>query len=127
LTHVKCSAWRIREGRVAVATQRPYVAGVHGSSDRRDRAEDQDPPRAEGQSAPDRRRRKIGVGERTYQTWENAEAKPAYRNLERLAEFYGVSEDFILSGESTRPEDPVVVSQTVTGGFEEFRAYVARS
>lgn len=67
----------------------------------------------------------VGVSLRTYQNWEGGDAKPEYRNLERLAEFYGVSEEFILTGsENSRPESPVVVSETVEGGFEEFRAYV---
>lgn len=56
----------------------------------------------------------LGVSERTYQTWEQAEAKPGYDNLEALARFFRVSEEYILTGNaSARPEDPVVVSETV--------------
>jgi transcriptional regulator with XRE-family HTH domain len=66
----------------------------------------------------------VGVSLRTYQNWEGADAKPEYRNLENLAAYYGVSEQFILSGDSAPREDPVVVSETVEGGFEEFRTYV---
>lgn len=40
----------------------------------------------------------LGVGERTYQTWEAGDAKPSYRNLQRLAVYFDVGEDFILSG-----------------------------
>lgn len=42
----------------------------------------------------------LGVGERTYQTWEAGDAKPSYRNLQRLATYFDVGEDFILSGAS---------------------------
>jgi transcriptional regulator with XRE-family HTH domain len=66
----------------------------------------------------------IHVSLRTYQNWEGGDAKPEYRNLESLAAYYGVSEQFILSGDSAPREDPVVVSETVEGGFEEFREYV---
>lgn len=45
----------------------------------------------------------INVGERTYQTWEGGEAKPSYRSLERLAEFFGVTESYILDGIDERP------------------------
>lgn len=67
---------------------------------------------------------RIGVGERTYQTWEGAEAVPRHENLERLAAYFGVSDSYILYGETARPEDPVVVSQTVDAGFVEFRGHV---
>jgi transcriptional regulator with XRE-family HTH domain len=40
----------------------------------------------------------LGVGDRTYQTWESGEAKPSYRNLQKLAEYFGVSESYILEG-----------------------------
>lgn len=48
----------------------------------------------------------IGVAERTYQNWEAGDAKPSYRNLQRLAEYYRVGEDFILTGEGAAPEAP---------------------
>lgn len=41
----------------------------------------------------------LGVAERTYQNWEGGDAKPSYRNLQRLADYFGVGEDFILAGE----------------------------
>jgi transcriptional regulator with XRE-family HTH domain len=52
----------------------------------------------------------IGVSERAYQTWEAGEARPVYRNLERLAAYYGVTEDFILTGR---------VGDGSSGGFHE--------
>jgi transcriptional regulator with XRE-family HTH domain len=68
---------------------------------------------------------RIGIGERTYQTWEQGEAKPSYRNLERLAEYYGVTEDFILTGhENSRPEPVMVVSERVEDVREEFQSHV---
>lgn len=45
----------------------------------------------------------IGVAERTYQNWEAGDAKPNYRSLQRLAEYYGIGEDYILSGRGTAP------------------------
>jgi transcriptional regulator with XRE-family HTH domain len=41
----------------------------------------------------------LGVSERAYQGWEGGEAKPSYRNLQRLAAYFNVGEDFILTGE----------------------------
>lgn len=47
----------------------------------------------------------LGVGERTVQSWEQGEAKPGYRSLQKLAAYYGVGEDFILTGQG-RPVTP---------------------
>lgn len=46
----------------------------------------------------------LGVSERALQNWEAGEAKPAYRNLQRLADYYGTTEEYILTG--ARPEEP---------------------
>jgi transcriptional regulator with XRE-family HTH domain len=40
----------------------------------------------------------IGVGGRTYQSWELAQARPSYRNLRALADYYGVSVEYLLEG-----------------------------
>jgi transcriptional regulator with XRE-family HTH domain len=40
----------------------------------------------------------LGVSYRAYQAWEAGDAKPSYRNLSKLAAFYGVSEEYILLG-----------------------------
>ncbi|HTE60412.1 MAG TPA: helix-turn-helix transcriptional regulator [Solirubrobacteraceae bacterium] len=48
----------------------------------------------------------LGVGERTYQTWESGEAKPSYRSLQLLAAYYGVGEDYILTGNVAPPATP---------------------
>lgn len=45
----------------------------------------------------------LEVSERAYQNWEAGDAKPSYRNLQRLAEFYGVGEDYILTGAPGAP------------------------
>src|SRR5690242_2674549 len=42
--------------------------------------------------------RDLGVSLRAYQAWEAGETRPAYRNIERMAEYYGVSADYVLSG-----------------------------
>jgi transcriptional regulator with XRE-family HTH domain len=46
----------------------------------------------------------IKVGRRTYISWERAEARPSYRNLRSLADYYGVSIAYILEGTSSDPE-----------------------
>jgi transcriptional regulator with XRE-family HTH domain len=50
----------------------------------------------------------LGVSYRAYQAWEAGDAKPAYRNLSKLAAFFGVTEEFILMGgeepERTTPQ-----------------------
>jgi transcriptional regulator with XRE-family HTH domain len=40
----------------------------------------------------------MGVSERTLQNWESGATKPNYRSLQLLAEYYGVGEEFILTG-----------------------------
>jgi transcriptional regulator with XRE-family HTH domain len=46
----------------------------------------------------------MGVAHRTYQAWEAGSSRPTYRNLERIARYFGVSERFILTGdEATEP------------------------
>jgi transcriptional regulator with XRE-family HTH domain len=69
---------------------------------------------------------RIGIEPRTLQTWEAGDAKPSYRNLEPLARFYGVSEEFILTGtEHAVQESPVVVSEQLDAVVREFRGHVA--
>lgn len=41
---------------------------------------------------------KLGVSNRSYQAWEAGDTKPSWRNLEKLAKFYGVTEEYILLG-----------------------------
>jgi transcriptional regulator with XRE-family HTH domain len=41
----------------------------------------------------------VGVSYRSYQAWEGGQTKPSWRNLTRLAEFYGVTPEWILIGE----------------------------
>lgn len=68
----------------------------------------------------------IDVGERTYQSWEQGDAKPSYRNLQALAEYYGVGEDYILTGQSqAETPNPFRLSDQMDGGFDEFRAHVS--
>lgn len=45
----------------------------------------------------------IGASPRTLQTWEGGVAKPNYRYLQKLAEFFGVTEGYILDGVDDRP------------------------
>lgn len=52
----------------------------------------------------------IGVSYRSLQSWEAGAAKPSYRNLEKLAAYFGVSEEFILMGE-VDPTAPRHVTQ----------------
>jgi transcriptional regulator with XRE-family HTH domain len=40
----------------------------------------------------------LGVAERTYQNWEAGDAKPSWRNLQKVATYYRVTEEFILTG-----------------------------
>lgn len=63
----------------------------------------------------------IGVAERTYQTWESGEAKPSYRNLQKIAEYYSVSESYILEGVDDRPVVEGVPEQLeqVSKSFDE--------
>lgn len=46
---------------------------------------------------------RIDVSLRAYQTWEAGSSAPNWENLERLAAFYGVSENFLLYGSDSRP------------------------
>src|SRR4051794_25614689 len=62
--------------------------------------------KARGNPPQDTVAAELGVGDRTYQTWENAEAKPSYRSLQKLADYFGVGEDFILSGTGRVTPDP---------------------
>jgi transcriptional regulator with XRE-family HTH domain len=41
----------------------------------------------------------LGVSYRSLQAWEAGDSKPSYRNLTKIAEFFGVTEEFILVGE----------------------------
>jgi transcriptional regulator with XRE-family HTH domain len=67
----------------------------------------------------------IQVSLRTYQNWEAGDARPEYRNLEALAAYYKVSEEFILTGvENAQQESPIVVSDQMESGFIEFRGHV---
>lgn len=52
----------------------------------------------------------IGVSYRSLQSWEAGDAKPSYRNLTKLADYFGVSEEFILMGE-VDPSAPRNVTQ----------------
>lgn len=64
----------------------------------------------------------LGVGERTYQTWEAGDAKPSYRNLQRLADYFGVPEEFILTGTAPSPVDtPDPFTQAQPAGPVEVR------
>jgi transcriptional regulator with XRE-family HTH domain len=47
----------------------------------------------------------MGVGHRTYQTWENGEARPNYNGLKRAARYYGVSVDYITEGVVDAPPE----------------------
>lgn len=42
----------------------------------------------------------MGVGHRTYQTWESAEARPNWRGLTLAAAYYRVTVEYILDGTS---------------------------
>lgn len=53
---------------------------------------------------------KLGVAERTYQNWEAGDAKPSYRNLQKIAEFYGVGENYVLTGERRSRATPALTS-----------------
>jgi transcriptional regulator with XRE-family HTH domain len=71
----------------------------------------------------------VGVSLRALQFWESddpeVETVPRYGNLERLAGYYGVSEEYILTGrENSVPESPVVMTQRVEDVREEFQRHV---
>ncbi len=46
----------------------------------------------------------MGVGYRSYQAWESGETRPEWRNLERLADYYGVDQHWLLTGQG--PSEP---------------------
>lgn len=52
---------------------------------------------------------KLDVSNRAYQAWEAGDSKPSWRNLTKLAKFYGVTEEFILLGDV--PEETPQASQ----------------
>ncbi len=54
--------------------------------------------------------RKLNISTRTYQAWEGGETKPSWPNLERLAEHFGVSAAWVLSGDA-KPTAPDQRSQ----------------
>lgn len=61
----------------------------------------------------------IGVAERTYQNWEAGDAKPSYRSLQKLAAFYGVGEEFILTGaERTARDDDALGTPDLLGATQ---------
>ena len=57
----------------------------------------------------------LEVSERAYQNWEAGDAKPSYRNLQRLAAYYGVGEDFILTGTPGGPPETPDLSRNAAG------------
>lgn len=57
----------------------------------------------------------LEVSERAYQNWEAGDAKPSYRNLQRLAEYYGVGEEYILTGTPGGPPETPDLSRNATG------------
>jgi transcriptional regulator with XRE-family HTH domain len=52
----------------------------------------------------------LGVAERTYQNWEAGDAKPSWRNLQKVASYYRVTEEFILTGADGGRELPADVA-----------------
>lgn len=42
---------------------------------------------------------RLEVAYRSYQSWEAGDTKPSWRNLTKLAKYYGVTEEYILIGE----------------------------
>lgn len=67
----------------------------------------------------------IGAAERTYQTWESGDAKPSWRFLERLAEYYKVSVSYIVEGAESDPMDTVRVSSQVEAMDAKYGEHVA--
>lgn len=76
----------------------------------------------------------VGVSYRSYQAWETGETKPSWRNLTKLAEYYGVAAEFILIGgddvvESTSaPADEVddlAEGATASERFDRIEAMLA--
>jgi transcriptional regulator with XRE-family HTH domain len=67
----------------------------------------------------------MGVALRTYQNWEAGDAIPRHGNLEALAAYYEVSEEWVLTGlEHATPESPVLVSRNVDEVSERFERHV---
>lgn len=62
----------------------------------------------------------LGVSYRAYQTWEAGDAKPSYPNLEKLAEYYGVSEEYILTGS----DDPAAARRAEAGQLDRIETLV---
>lgn len=67
----------------------------------------------------------LGVSERAYQNWESGDTKPNYTSLQKLAEFFQVTEGFILEGVDDRPVIEGVPEQ-LDGVDEKFSELVAR-
>jgi transcriptional regulator with XRE-family HTH domain len=81
----------------------------------------------------------LGVAERTYQNWEAGDAKPSYRNLQKIAAYHGVGEDYILTGERSAvagggdasvritpsPYSPVAIEGELAGVLAEIKAQLA--
>lgn len=49
---------------------------------------------------------RLAVANRSYQSWEAGDTKPSWRNLSKLAKFYGVTEEFILLGDELEKSAP---------------------
>ena len=54
---------------------------------------------------------RIGVANRSYQSWEAGDTKPSWRNLEKLAKFYGVTEEWVLLGDVAQTDSNQAVTQ----------------
>ena len=65
----------------------------------------------------------LKVSYRALQKWEAGDARPVWRNLERLAEFYGVSEEYILSG-SEQPPTPEGQLDRIEAKVDELRELI---
>jgi transcriptional regulator with XRE-family HTH domain len=48
---------------------------------------------------------------RAYQAWESGESTPEWSNLAKLADFYGVAEDYILNGDEPVEATSIVVPE----------------
>lgn len=69
---------------------------------------------------------KLGVSHRAVQAWESGETRPSYRNLEKLADFYGVTPEYLLLGqEDGEKPNPLLLSEQIETMADEFRGYVA--
>ncbi|MDH8063543.1 helix-turn-helix transcriptional regulator [Lactococcus lactis subsp. lactis] len=56
----------------------------------------------------------LGMTQQNYQKWESGKSSPSGETLERLAEYFGVSIDFLLSGESPEHSVPITRHQART-------------